>query len=123
MSRCKAPHKTTRAMERSRRGREVPSPRTDGAGYAPKRTAEERSLAGRAAKLLGRAVASRRDADARASKLSGKGSLRPSPASKVKSPQSIVFEGRRASANDARSRIAKSRSRKLGVKKMSKPKY
>lgn len=69
VSRCKAPHKTARAME-ARASKSAPSDRKgardsnskrpgkkggeDAGRYVPKPTAESQTLAGRASKLLGR---------------------------------------------------------------------
>ena len=70
VSRCKAPHKTARAMERVQLRGDAPkrddrkpfrSPKglkgNDKTGYQPKATAEQQTQAGRAAKLLGRQAA------------------------------------------------------------------
>ena len=118
ISRCKAPHRTARAME-AKHGKN-PLANVKGKGkpdqqntsYVPKVTADDKTLAGRAGKLLGRSAASqlggkkkkwdkthavrRRDSapGARAPETDGK--------KVMKSPEDIVFEGRRASSKDGR---------------------
>ncbi|KAK3394615.1 nucleolar protein 12 [Podospora didyma] len=142
VSRCKAPHKTAKAMD----AKYGPKP-TDGKGgkfdknkkstkYAPKPTAEAQTLAGRAGKLLGRSAAiahatgsnrvpreQRRPAalgpDAGAITIGGKA---------IKLPEDIiVFEGRRASEKDGRPKdlkfkqtSSKSRGAKLHKKAAAK---
>jgi len=115
VSRCKAPHKTARAMEAKQKkfaGERGPKPdkkfKKD-SSYVPKVTPDAKTLAGRAGKLLGRAAArahlhsgdkkDRRDKTAaprRRESADGSGDT------VMKSPEDIVFEGRRASAKDGK---------------------
>lgn len=117
VSRCKAPHKTARAMEAKQKkfAGERGGPRLDkknskkGSSYVPKVTPDAKTLAGRAGKLLGRAAArahlqgggdkkDRRDAAApRRRESAGEGGDKV-----MRSPEDIVFEGRRASAKDGK---------------------
>ncbi|KAH6634138.1 hypothetical protein B0J18DRAFT_405827 [Chaetomium sp. MPI-SDFR-AT-0129] len=119
VSRCKAPHKTARAME-ARTQRAAGSDRKPGAKgdaskgkYVPKPTAESQTLAGRASKLLGRFGAAhltgkpvggnkkrrdRRDRFLNRNDAAG-GDKNDSG---IKGPEQFVFEGRRASARDGK---------------------
>ncbi|KAK1830334.1 nucleolar protein 12 [Podospora conica] len=115
VSRCKAPHKTARAMEAKQkklageRGPKHDKKSKKGSSYVPKVTPDAKTLAGRAGKLLGRAAArahlagssdkkDRRDAPRRRESGAGAGD-----GDKVmRSPEDIVFEGRRASAKDGK---------------------
>jgi nucleolar protein 12 len=116
VSRCKAPHKTARAME-AKHGKAAPhSGKGKGKadksnGYVPKATAEDKTLAGRASKLLGRSAAfqmggkkkkwDKAHAGARRRESGGAGATEPETKT-MKSPEDIVFEGRRASVKDGR---------------------
>ncbi|POS79544.1 nucleolar protein 12 [Diaporthe helianthi] len=140
VSRCKAPHKTARAMEKKSADRGAALAASGkgnrGTRYVPKLTAEEQSKAGRASKLLGRSAA----AQARKSKTGGKPRERAIRRAKMfgkdtkdgagvgvgvgvagfKKPEDFVFEGRRASSRDAKPKDLK---QKVGKKKGSaKPK-
>lgn len=94
VTRAKNPRKTAMALERANAnaaassGAAARSPK-----YTPKATLkatpEGQAAAGRAGKLLGRAVAARLRTKARADDAHG-----------IKTPKQIVFEGRRASAKD-----------------------
>lgn len=112
VSRCKAPHKTVRAMERSR-------PTTSGANttglgrsrstkHVPKPTTEELTLAGRKAKLLGHVAATRGQRPVRPAQprnRAGKGDILPRTTTNeqvFKSPETIVFEGHRASSKNGK---------------------
>lgn len=117
VSRCKAPHKTARAMEAKhgknavQNGKGKPE-KKKGNGYVPKVTAEDKTKAGRAAKLLGKAAASqlvrgdkknKRDGGKPPRRESQNGAASDQNKPKVmKSPEDIVFEGQRASAKDGR---------------------
>lgn len=114
VSRCKAPQKTERAIQARRiKGSADAKPGKGprgGTGYVPKPTAKEQSLAGRAGKLLGRAAASHLGSkDARPGKKPHRREGTTSHAGpedrgvkKSKSPEQVVFEGRRASAKDGK---------------------
>jgi nucleolar protein 12 len=129
VGRCKAPHKTARAAEAKAakaailagvkpNGRDNKK-RKSVSDYVPKPTGEAQTLAGRAGKLLGRAggakAAGRTDGkkgDRRASRrasgtdnnkgtaaaAAGDGEAAPA----FKSPEEVIFEGRRASAKDGK---------------------
>jgi len=98
--------------------------------YNPKPTAEEQTLAGRRAKLLGQAAAFRKDGreqrDAKRRDRSGKGALcgrKSGPPASFKSPEAVVFEGNRANPKN-RERLglkfkgsANNRVKKPAVKK------
>ena len=117
VSRCKAPHKTARAME-AKHGRTATSgekakTNRNTTSYVPKSTAEDKTLAGRASKLLGRSAAlqlgggdkwkkrvnpigggPRQESTGHITEVGGEKTM--------KSPEDIVFEGRRASVKDGR---------------------
>lgn len=133
VSRCKAPHKTARAIDKKNAERSAAlaasSKAKKGTRYVPKLTAEEQTMAGRAGKLLGHSAA----AQARIAKTGGKKrdrSNRPGKkfskdgagvgAAGFKKPEDFVFEGRRASSRDAKPKDLK---QKVGKKKAgAKPK-
>lgn len=138
VSRCKAPHKTARAMDKKNAERSAAlaasSKAKKGTKYVPKLTAEEQTMAGRTSKLLGRSAA----AQARIAKTGGKKRDRTSRREKqfskdgkegagvgmgaagFKKPEDFVFEGRRASSRDAKPKDLK---QKVGKKKAgAKPK-
>lgn len=104
VARAKDPRKTALAQERER-GRLAD---TKGAAkntkYKYKATPEEKSQAGRAAKLLGRggAALERRRASGRDAPNRGAPAAGADPHEGLKTPQQIVFEGTRASANNGR---------------------
>lgn len=132
VSRCKAPHKTARAMEKKNAERgaalAASSKANKGTKYVPKLTAEEQTMAGRASKLLGHSAA----AQARRAKTGGKKRDRTNRGEKkfskdrkdgagaavgaagFKKPEDFVFEGRRASSRDAKPKDLK---QKVGKKK------
>ena len=117
VSRCKAPHKTARAMEAKQKkfaGERGPKPdkKSKGSNYVPKITPDAKTLAGRAGKLLGRAAArahleggkkkERRDSTAAPRRRESAGAAEAEGGKVMKSPEDIVFEGRRASAKDGK---------------------
>lgn len=133
VSRCKAPHKTARAMDKKNAEKSAAlaasSKAKKGTRYVPKLTAEEQTLAGRAGKLLGHSAA----AQARIAKTGGKKRDRSNRGEKkfskdgkdskegagvgaagFKKPEDFVFEGRRASSRDAKPKDLK---QKVGKKK------
>ena len=145
VSRCKAPHKTARAMEArmgkaaasssDRRGgdnkRRPGNKKPDEGRYVPKPTAESQTLAGRAGKLLGRFGAAqlagkpprggkdnqkRRERKERfMNRVAGAGG---GDAEKggIKGPEQFVFEGRRASARDGKPKDLKFKGSKSKTK-------
>ena len=139
VSRCKAPYKTARAQEKSKRDKVIAGAAAGKTkkggkpaaqnGYVRKYKAEEQTLAGRANKLLGRSAAgplremerpgaseaarariakSGKNPGKSSSHVSGKGYGRTSTGgSEMKTPEAIVFEGRRASSRDGKPRDLK----------------
>ena len=107
VSRCKAPHKTARAMERADLQKTLSSTAKDSKtnGYVRKLTGKEQSMAGRAEKLFGRNAATRGShGDA-----NGKSVPRHRSRGSGEGKETIVFEGRRASSTDAKPRDLKVR--------------
>jgi nucleolar protein 12 len=98
VTRAKDPRKTTLALERSRAKHNIAKPTKGSTKYTAKATPEQQSMAGRAGKLLGRSGAARQR--------KGKGfefKGDPETQSRIaKTPEDIVFEGRRASVKDGR---------------------
>ncbi|KAF2498706.1 hypothetical protein BU16DRAFT_524789 [Lophium mytilinum] len=86
-------------------------------GYAPKVSAEEKSMAGRAKKLLGRAGA----AQVRKGQISLSGNKKQDFPSGFKRPEQIVFEGHRASIKQGHSGLKLGKTmKKKGVGKPTK---
>ncbi|PHH92447.1 hypothetical protein CDD83_7403 [Cordyceps sp. RAO-2017] len=96
VTRAKAPHKTALAQERSRAKAIASGDTARRTKYERKISAEEQAAAGRAGKLLGRAGAALQRRQDHAGAPGG------ASAAVRKSPEQIVFEGRRASAKDGR---------------------
>ncbi|KAK6841980.1 nucleolar protein 12 [Apiospora arundinis] len=130
VSRAKDPRKTNLNMERSTKLKAdlIASGSSKGGPEGPKSTKykfkatpEQQSLAGRAGRLLGRAGAARQQREIRGDKRkSGGDSATGSNTTALnimKTPQQIVFEGRRASSKDG-----KPRDLKIGKGKGSKGK-
>lgn len=142
VSRCKAPHKTKRAMEAKQKAEGGRPGKGDkkNTKYVPKPTSESQTLAGRASKLLGRSGAAqlrskaggtrfgdkkkgdrseRRRSGTGADDNNNNGGEKPT----LKSPEEIIFEGRRASAKDGKPKDLKFKgSKSKSVKKVSKRK-
>lgn len=133
VNRCKAPHKTARAIEK-KTAEKITALRASGkykkgTKYVPKLTAEQQTMAGRAGKLLGHSAATKARIGGKAGrdgKRRDKGEgRRPGKDKKeasagFKTPEAIIFEGRRASARDAKPKDLKM---KKGKKKFGgKPK-
>ncbi|KAF4505030.1 hypothetical protein G6O67_007026 [Ophiocordyceps sinensis] len=102
VTRAKDPRKTATAQERNKAKAIASSGAARRTKYEHKSTAEEQAAAGRAGKLLGRAGAAKQRTGA--------------PGSVSKTPEQIVFEGRRASSKDGRPKDLK-----LGKKSPGKP--
>ncbi|KAL2174753.1 uncharacterized protein P884DRAFT_294234 [Thermothelomyces heterothallicus CBS 202.75] len=137
VSRCKAPHKTARAMEarmsakldKKKGGRKASG--TDAASYVPKLTAEAQTLAGRASKLLGRFGAAKltgkpagpvnKKRQARKERFLNGGGTEGGENGGIKAPEQFVFEGKRASARDGKPRDLKFKKTKSKAAK-AKPK-
>ncbi|KAL6895777.1 hypothetical protein HDV57DRAFT_24419 [Trichoderma longibrachiatum] len=108
VTRAKDPRKTAQAVERARSKADV----ADGASsrstkYKPKATPEQQAAAGRARKLLGRsAAAKQRHGGKRSSAFSastardGEREAAAAAQGTIKTPERIIFEGRRASSRD-----------------------
>lgn len=115
VSRCKAPHKTARAMEK-KTAEKVAALKASGKakkGYVPKLTAEQQTMAGRAGKLFGHSAAAKARIGGKSGKRRDRPDSRPGrpgrekkrdgpsgPPAGLKTPEAIIFEGRRASAKD-----------------------
>ncbi|KAL8350709.1 hypothetical protein RB601_001029 [Gaeumannomyces tritici] len=116
VTRCKAPHKTLRAIDRASKTKAtaLANSRAKSTKYVRKVTVEERTGAGRVGKLLGRAAASRSGGSEKSRAHKGrKGDAVPSTAL-LKTPEEII-EGHRASAKDGKPkdlRFKGSRSKK-----------
>lgn len=109
VTRAKDPRKTALAQEREKGRLNDARAAAKSTKYKYKATPEEKSLAGRASKLLGRAGAA-----AERRKSSGKGAangdgsiVRFDDGGGLKTPQQIVFEGTRATANNGRTKDLK----------------
>ncbi|KAK7951408.1 Nucleolar protein 12 [Apiospora aurea] len=121
VSRAKDPRKTALNLERSTKFKAgaVPAETSKGSSGGPKSTKykfkatpEQQSLAGRAGRLLGRAGAARQQREIRGDKRKSRddGPATGSNANTlniIKTPEQIVFEGRRASAKDGKPRDLK----------------
>ncbi|KAM7200440.1 nucleolar protein 12 [Rhypophila sp. PSN 637] len=134
VNRCKAPHKTKRALEAKQKAEVKPGSKKN-TTYVPKPTSEDQTLAGRASKLLGRSGAAQlrhKDRSGRfggGDRKEGRSEHRPRPdrdgqqeKPTMKSPEDIIFEGRRASAKDGKPKDLKFKGSKnnKSVKKVSK---
>ncbi|KKO96532.1 nucleolar protein 12 [Trichoderma harzianum] len=99
VTRAKDPRKTAQAVERARSKADVADGTSRSTKYKPKATPEEQAAAGRTRKLLGRSAAAKQRRPGRRSF---------APAAKdgeaaeggIKTPEAIIFEGRRASSKD-----------------------
>ena len=94
VTRAKNPKVTANALQRSTTKASSAKTPAGSTKYKPKPSAEQQSLAGRAGRLLGKSAA------AQQKRRAGKPQQpeqRPRP---IKSPEDIIFEGRRASAKD-----------------------
>ncbi|KAL1890474.1 Nucleolar protein 12 [Ceratocystis pirilliformis] len=133
VTRAKDPRKTNKAVDRSRTKAETQAkakaaPKSSSTAHVPKVTNEEQSMAGRAGKLLGRSGAlhqklGQRDNDRRTSSsgrsahASGSG-VNTQKRPVIKTPEGVVLEGRRASANDGKPNDIKfSKKGRGGVRK------
>lgn len=136
VTRCKAPHKTARAMEARNQRAPAASDRKGGkpgtgsnseGKYVPKPTAESQTLAGRASKLLGRFGAAKltgkapglnnkKRRDRRDRFVNRGGEAAGGETSGIKGPEQFVFEGRRASAKDGKPKDLKFKKGKTKAK-------
>lgn len=123
VNRCKAPHKTARAMEKKTFEKvaalKASAKPKKGTKYVPKLTAEQQTMAGRAEKLLGHSAAAKARIGGKSGKdrrqrdrgqgsrperpgRPGKDKKEASAGAGFKTPEAVIFEGRRASARDAK---------------------
>lgn len=133
VSRCKAPHKTLRAIDKKTAERSAALKasgfKAKKTGYVPKLTPEQQTMAGRAGKLLGHSAKARMSG-----KKTGPGpgpkrrertekrlarfgpnkdeDSKDGPPAGLRTPESIIFEGRRASARDAKPKDLKMKMKK-----------
>jgi nucleolar protein 12 len=121
VSRCKAPHKTARALEAKHGGNAQAKAmfnKKATTDYIPKLTLEAQTLAGRASKLLGRSGA-RQVNGAEPGK--ERRARPPNTRKKLgvntgfKTPEDVVFEGRRASVKDGKPKDLKFKGSKSGT--------
>ncbi|KAI2621245.1 hypothetical protein GGR54DRAFT_93957 [Hypoxylon sp. NC1633] len=106
VSRAKDPRKTALAMERTVKAKLGGSAGREGkpksTKYKPKVTNEQQSLAGRAGKLLGRVAAARQRYGLKGEGRQPKDRKEATANEVFKTPEQIVFEGRRASEKDGK---------------------
>ncbi|KAI1660877.1 hypothetical protein F4813DRAFT_348639 [Daldinia decipiens] len=106
VSRAKDPRKTALAMERTQKtkleGLHSQDNKSKSTKHKPKITPEQQSQAGRAGKLLGRAAAARQRHGVKGEGKPRKERKEPATVEAFKSPEQIIFEGRRASEKDGR---------------------
>lgn len=129
VNRCKAPHKTARAVEKKTAEKvaalEASGKVKKGTRYVPKLTAQQQTMAGRAGKLLGHSAAARsraskydkkggkrRERDQKRSERHGKEKKEKEGIAGLKTPEAIIFEGRRASSTDGKPKDLKMKSGK-----------
>lgn len=98
VTRAKDPRKTALAVERARSKADSADSASRSTKYKHKATPEEQAAAGRTRKLLGRSAAVKQ-------RFGGKRSFSSAPkdvgaGDEIKTPERIIFEGRRASAKD-----------------------
>ncbi|RYP32394.1 hypothetical protein DL767_005259 [Monosporascus sp. MG133] len=107
VSRAKDPKKTASALERAKKAGPEATNGGDGKAkstkYKPKATPEQQSLAGRAGRLLGRSAAARKRHGLKGDfKTPRERTGKPGSGGGLKTPEQIVFEGRRASSKDGK---------------------
>ncbi|RSM11367.1 Nucleolar protein 12 [Fusarium ambrosium] len=99
VTRAKDPRKTALAQERAKAKAVATNGAPKSTKYKYKATPEEQSMAGRTGKLLGRSAAIQQRHGKRPSK--GSSEEVPNPLDEIKTPEQVIFEGRRASSRDA----------------------
>ncbi len=126
VTRCRAPQKTARAMEVKNRRTVGELDKKKRTTYVPKPTAETKTLTGRAGKLLGRSAAAqfkgkpgkeRKRGNPRSNSQTDGAQNGDAEGKTIKTPEEIVFEGRRASAKDGKPRDLKFKGSKSGGQK------
>ncbi|CAI4216706.1 unnamed protein product [Parascedosporium putredinis] len=115
VTRAKNPQKTALAMQKRVVAPARATSAPGSAKYKPKVTPEAQSMAGRASKLLGLAGAARQALGAKKGFTPRAG---PNVGDDIKTPEQIVFEGRRASAGDGLKLGKRPKFRKSGPKKL-----
>lgn len=99
VTRAKDPRKTALAQERAKAKAVATNGAPKSMKYKPKATPEEQSMAGRTSKLLGRSAAIQQRHGKRPSK--GSPEEVSNPLGEIKTPEQVIFEGRRATSRDA----------------------
>lgn len=104
VTRAKDPRKTATAQERQRERMMAASNDSKSTKYKKKLTPEEKSMAGRAGRLLGRSAAAAQGRKARGSDRRSRSDFRSQEngVDGLKTPEQIVFEGSRASSKYGR---------------------
>lgn len=97
VTRAKDPRKTLLAQERAKSKGKAPNGAEKSMKHRPKATPEQQSMAGRTGKLLGRAAA----AQQRHGKKPSRNEAQSEAALGIKTPEQVIFEGRRATSRDA----------------------
>ncbi|PNY23370.1 Nucleolar protein 12 [Tolypocladium capitatum] len=105
VTRAKDPRKTATAQERAKARANASDAAVHNTKYRPKITPEQQAAAGRAGKLLGRAGAAMHRNKSRSDASNG-------AHTGMKTPEQVVFEGRRASSRDALSKDLKGKKLK-----------
>ncbi|POR39793.1 Nucleolar protein 12 [Tolypocladium paradoxum] len=105
VTRAKDPRKTVTAQERAKAKANASDDANRNTKYRPKITPEQQAAAGRAGKLLGRAGSAMLRNKSRSDASNG-------AHAGMKTPEQIVFEGRRASSRDALSKDLKGKKSK-----------
>ncbi|KAI2466225.1 hypothetical protein F4781DRAFT_406356 [Annulohypoxylon bovei var. microspora] len=120
VSRAKDPRKTALAMERTTKTKLEASNGRDkklnSTKYIPKVTPEQQSQVGRAGKLLGRAAAARQRHELKGEGRQPRERKELATNGAFKTPEQIIFEGRRASEKDGKPRdlkFGKTKSKKV----------
>ncbi|KAF4978087.1 hypothetical protein FZEAL_5477 [Fusarium zealandicum] len=113
VTRAKDPRKTLLAQERSKSKGAAPNGAAKSMKYKHKATPEEQSMAGRTGRLLGRSAAVQQRHGKRAPKNSASGDGDDGPAA-LKTPEQVVFEGRRATTRDALPKDLKAKKKGKG---------
>ncbi|KAK0389535.1 hypothetical protein NLU13_3110 [Sarocladium strictum] len=117
VTRAKDPRKTALAQERSLA--KTLSQATKNTKYKYKPTPEEQSMAGRAGKLLGRSAVYKQRKGGNKSGPTGANAIHAGP--QIKTPEQIVFEGRRVSIKDTMPTDLKGKKKGKGKKPPGKP--
>ncbi|KAM5355735.1 hypothetical protein ACJ41O_002381 [Fusarium nematophilum] len=118
VTRAKDPRKTSLAQERSK-AKTLVANGDKSMKYRHKATPEEQSMAGRTSKLLGRSAAAKQRHGKRQQK--GNSDEVSNPLAALKTPEQVVFEGRRASAKDGRPKDLKFGKKAKGKGKTGRP--